>query len=398
MDREPNWINLIQNATAKILVHFSVGDESLRSVSCKIKLKLMQITEEALIKEYYKALVARDEDYLDKFYVGVRTTGIFCISTCRARKPKYENVDFYETVQDVLRAGYRPCKICKPTENRNEPPADILQAMQMVKDSEEQKVKDYELKLAGLSPEKIRRWFNTHHGMTFQAYQRMLRINNAFQELQNGRSVSQSAHNSGYDSLSGFGYTFKKLTGLTPAEVKKKNIILMTRLDTPIGPMFCCSTDRGICLLEFTDRRMLESEFEDLQKRLDAIIVAGTNEHIDLLKKELTLYFEGSLTEFSVALYTPTTPFRQQVWDKLGQIPFGETASYKEQAIKLGNPNAVRAVANANGHNRIAIVIPCHRIIGSDGSLTGYAGGLDRKEWLLIHEGSYQPPAQLSMF
>jgi len=275
----------------------------------------------------------------------------------RARKPKYENVDFYETVQDVLRAGYRPCKICKPTENRNEPPADILQAMQMVKDSEEQKVKDYELKLAGLSPEKIRRWFNTHHGMTFQAYQRMLRINNAFQELQNGRSVSQSAHNSGYDSLSGFGYTFKKLTGLTPAEVKKKNIILMTRLDTPIGPMFCCSTDRGICLLEFTDRRMLESEFEDLQ-----------------------------------------TPFRQQVWDKLGQIPFGETASYKEQAIKLGNPNAVRAVANANGHNRIAIVIPCHRIIGSDGSLTGYAGGLDRKEWLLIHEGSYQPPAQLSMF
>jgi len=362
------------------------------------KSHLMRISEESQIKEYYKALVDRDESYLDKFYVGVKTTGIFCISTCRARKPKFENVDFYESVKDVLREGYRPCKVCKPTENRDHPPADILRAMKMVTESPEHKVKDYELKLAGLSPEKIRRWFNTHHGMTFQTYQRMLRINNAFQELQNGKTVSQSAHNSGYDSLSGFGYTFKKLTGLTPEEVKNKSIILMTRLDTPIGPMFCCSTERGICLLEFTDRRMLESEFEDLQRRLDAIIVAGTNAHIKLLQKELAQYFDGSLTSFTVALDTPTTPFRQQVWDKLVEIPFGNTASYKDQAIKLGNPKAVRAVANANGHNRVAIVIPCHRIIGSDGSLTGYAGGLDRKEWLLTHEGSYQPPAQLSMF
>lgn len=358
----------------------------------------MQITEENIIKEYYKALVDRDESYLNKFLVGVKTTGIFCISTCRARKPKYENVVFFEDVKDVLRHGYRPCKICKPTENKNEPPTDILKAVQMVKDAEDKKIQDWQLKEAGLSPEKIRRWFNKHHGITFQAYQRMLRINNAFQELRTGKSVTDSAFESGYDSLSGFGYTFKKLTGLSPEEAKGKNIILMTRLNTPVGPMFACSTDKGICLLEFTDRRMLESEFEDLQRRLDAIILYGTNDHLKQLKIEIEEYFNKKRTEFKVALDTPTTVFRQQVWDKLREIPFGMTASYKEQAIKLGNEKAVRAVANANGHNRIAIVIPCHRIIGSDGNLTGYAGGLDRKKWLLQHEGSYKVPPQLSMF
>ncbi len=358
----------------------------------------MKISDEAIIQEYYDALVSRDEKYLDTFLVGVKTTGIFCISTCRARKPKYENVEFFDDVKDVLRHGYRPCKICKPTDNRNEPPEDIILAMKLVQDSEDKKIQDWQLKEAGLSPEKIRRWFNKHHGITFQAYQRMLRINHAFQELQSGKSVTDSAFESGYNSLSGFGYTFKKLTGLTPEEAKEKNIILMTRFDTPVGPMFACSTEKGICLLEFTDRRMLETEFEDLQRRLDAIIVSGENAHLKQLKQEMKEYFAKERTSFDVALDTPTTAFRQQVWDKLIEIPFGTTASYKEQAIKLGNVNAVRAVANANGHNRVAIVIPCHRIIGSDGSLTGYAGGLDRKKWLLQHEGSYKAPAQLSMF
>lgn len=358
----------------------------------------MKITNEAILREYYNALVNRDKAYLDTFLVGVKTTGIFCISICRARKPKYENVEFFDDVKDVLRHGYRPCKICKPTENKNEPPEFILQAMKMVQESEDEKIQDWQLKKAGLSPERIRRWFNTNHGMTFQAYQRMLRINNAFQELQSGKSVTDSAFDSGYNSLSGFGYTFKKLTGLSPEEAKKKKIILMTRLDTPVGPMFACSTEKGICLLEFTDRRMLETELEDLQRRLDSLILLGTNDHLKQLKKEIEEYFNKERTTFEVALDTPTTAFRQQVWEKLREVPYGQTASYKEQAIKLGNPNAVRAVANANGQNRIAIVIPCHRIIGSDGSLTGYAGGLDRKKWLLQHEGSYAAPAQLSFF
>jgi len=358
----------------------------------------MQIVDTEEVRKYYTALVERDERFIGIFYVGVKTTGIFCIATCRARKPKFENVEFFTDVKDLLRNGYRPCKICKPTEHTNEPPEDVVIALSLLNKSKERKVSDGQLKQAGISPERIRRWFNKHHGITFQAYQRMIRINLAYQELKKGNSVSDSAYSSGYESLSGFGYSFKKIVGKSPEQSKDKAIILIDRITTPIGPMFVCSTENGICLLEFTDRRMLETEFEDLQKRLDAVILPGENDHIQQLKQELAEYFQGERKSFEVALDTPTTPFRQKVWDMLVQIPYGKTASYKEQAIKIGNPNAVRAVANANGQNRVAIVIPCHRVIGSDGSLTGYAGGLDRKKWLLELEGSYKKPNQLSMF
>ncbi|MFT6655416.1 MAG: AraC family transcriptional regulator of adaptative response [Marinomonas primoryensis] len=153
--------------------------------------------------------------------------------------------------------------------------------------------------------------------------------------------------------------------------------------------MFVCATDDGICLLEFVDRRMLETEFEDLQRRLKAPIVAGENAHTKQLKQELEEYFLGSRQVFTVPLQTPGTDFQNGVWQALGTIPYGETASYQEQATRLNNPKAVRAVARANGMNRIAIVIPCHRVIGKDGSLTGYAGGLERKRWLLDHEKAH---------
>lgn len=358
----------------------------------------MQIDNQKDIQRYYDALVRRDEQFVGIFYVGVKTTGIFCISTCRARKPKFENVLFYNGVQDVLRAGFRPCKVCKPTNHTHEPPADVKQALQLLKDSEGCRVNDHDLRSAGLAPEKIRRWFNKNHGITFQAYQRMIRINTAYQSLKSGKKVTDVAYESGYESLSGFGYTFKKLTGKTPDAGLEKSVILIHRLTTPLGPMYACATDRGICLLEFTDRRMLETEFEDLQKRLDATILVGTNEHIQQLVQELQEYFDGSRISFDVSLHTPSTPFREQVWTLLQDIPYGKTVSYMQQAIKIGNPKAVRAVASANGHNRVAIVIPCHRVVGSDGSLTGYAGGLDRKKWLLQHEGAWDKNEQLTMF
>jgi len=358
----------------------------------------MEIVETKTIQRYYDALIKKDPQFLGIFFVGVNTTGIFCVSTCTARKPKYENVTFYDDMKDLLRHGYRPCKVCKPATQSNEPPADILKALTLLKDSPLHKVNDQNLREAGLQPEKIRRWFNTNYNMTFQAYQRMIRINTAYQNLKSGKKVTDSAYDSGYESLSGFGYTFKKLIGKSPNDAAKKNIILMHRLTTPLGPMYACASDDGICLLEFTDRRMLETEFEDLQHRLDATILAGANKHIKQLEKELKEYFDGDRKIFDVSLHTPTTPFRQKVWDLLLTIPFGKTVSYQDQANGIKNPKAVRAVASANGHNRVAIVIPCHRVIGSDGSLTGYAGGLDRKKWLLKHEGAYKHGDQLEIF
>lgn len=348
----------------------------------------MQITSEEQIQRYYSALIEKDPQFVGIFFAAIKTTGIFCISTCRARKPKFQNVLFFSNSKDTLKEGFRPCKVCKPTNQVFEPIPEVKEALELLQKSPLQKISDYELRKAKLSPEKIRRWFKQNHEITFQTYQRMIRINTAFQELKNGKSVTSSAFESGYNSLSGFGYTFKTLTGKSPKEGKDKSIILISRLATPLGPMFVCATDKGICLLEFTDRRMLETEFRDLQNRLNAVILIGENEYTRLLKKELSEYFEGTRFDFTIPLHTPGTEFQNQVWNELKNIPFGETRSYQEQAIILKNPKAVRAVASANGHNRIAIVIPCHRVIGKDGSLTGYAGGLDRKKWLLDHEST----------
>ncbi|PTX62073.1 O-6-methylguanine DNA methyltransferase [Kordia periserrulae] len=150
--------------------------------------------------------------------------------------------------------------------------------------------------------------------------------------------------------------------------------------------MFICATEHGVCLLEFVDRRMLETEFKDLQKRLQAVIIFGENAHITQAKKEIEAYFEGTRKKFEVQLETPGTDFQQQVWSCLRQIPYGVTTSYQQQAENIGNLKAVRAVASANGYNRIAIIIPCHRVIGKNGQMTGYGGGIERKKWLINHE------------
>lgn len=358
----------------------------------------MKISDSKQVERYYKALVNKDPQYVGVYYVGVKTTGIFCISTCTARKPRPDNVTFYDDMKDLLREGYRPCKVCKPTSRSQEPPDFVQTALELLKDSEESRVSDSDLRAAGLQPERLRRWFNNHHSMTFQAYQRMIRINTAYQQLQKGSKVTDTAFQSGYGSLSGFSHAYKQLMGASPQQAADQTVILINRVSTPLGSMYMCATDQGICLLEFTDRRMLETEFEDLQHRLKAVILAGTNTHMKQLESELAEYFSGTRTAFDVSLHTPTTPFRQKVWNLLQEIPYGTTVSYRDQALKLRNPKAVRAVANANGHNRVAIVIPCHRVIGSDGSLTGYAGGLDRKRWLLKHEGAISDTEQLEMF
>jgi len=346
----------------------------------------MLITEKKKIDTFYKALLNREQSFVGIFFVGVKTTSVFCIATCRARKPKLENVEFYTTFKEALDNGYRPCKICKPTQNANEAPEQVATAMELVKNHPKEKITDYKLRQQQISPEVVRRWFKKNYGMTFHAYQRMVRINNAFMELKSRKKVTATAFDTGYESLSGFGYTYKKLLGDSPQNSLDKNIILISRLTSPIGPMFVCATDHGICLLEFVDRRMLETEFKDLQRLLKAKIITGENEHIKQVKKELAAYFEGKRTSFDVPLHTPGTAFQNTVWNALQQIPYGETTTYSIQAAKINNPKAIRAVAAANGYNRISILVPCHRVIGSDGKLTGYGGGIERKRWLLNHE------------
>lgn len=335
---------------------------------------------------YYKAIKEKDSQFLGTFFFGVKTTGIFCIPTCRARNPKKENVVFYTSSKEMLQNGFRPCKICNPISYIENQPEEITQAIELIRKNPFEKITDFKLKSHGLKPEKIRRWFKKYHGVTFHAYQRMVRINLAFSSLKKGENITGSAFDTSYESLSGFGYTFKNIIGSSPQKSKEKNIILINRLNTPLGNMFVCSTEKGICLLEFSDRKMLENELKDLKKEQNGVFLVGENNHIKQLKKELKEYFDGKCKSFNIELDIKTSDFQDKFQDILRKIPYGKTTTYQDFAENLNK--SLSEIKTANGKNKIAIVIPCHRVIDKSGNLTGYSGGLERKEWLLRHEKS----------
>ncbi|WP_436517757.1 bifunctional transcriptional activator/DNA repair enzyme AdaA [Ekhidna sp. To15] len=334
--------------------------------------------------EMYQALLDKNSQYEGVFIVGVKTTGIFCRPTCSARKPKYENVEFFTSTKEALTNGYRACKVCRPMKEYQSSPDWLLPLLNTVENEPDKKWKDYELTQLGFSPSRVRRYFNKTHGITFQAYLRMSRINKAFLKIKEGQTVTQSAFEQGYNSLSGFSETFKNMTGFSPG--KEGQIITINRVSTPLGPMMIGVTDDGLCLLEFTDRKMIETQLEVIKRRMRAEMVTGKHPMIELVSKQLDEYFEGKRKNFDVPLVVPGTEFQQKVWNALMEISYGVTRSYKQQADVVGDVKAVRAVARANGENRISIIIPCHRIIGSDGSIVGYGGGIQRKQWLLKHE------------
>jgi AraC family transcriptional regulator of adaptative response/methylated-DNA-[protein]-cysteine methyltransferase len=337
-------------------------------------------------KTAYKALIDKDPQYEGLFFAGIKTTGIFCRPTCRARKPKKENVEFFHTSKEAMENGYRPCRICRPLEYPDETIREIKTLLGDIEKDPSRKITDFELTGRGIEPNRVRRWFLKNHGMTFHAYQRMFRINNALKKIKRGHKVIEAAYDSGYESLSGFQHTFKKTTSGNPSESKNGNVLSFERISTPLGPMIMIGSEEGIHLLEFTDRRKLETELKQLEKYFKAVILPGTNKHMRKLKYQLDQYFEGKMKQFDIRLKTFGTEFQKKAWEALLKIPYGKTRSYKMQAEIIGHPKAVRAVGTANGCNRLAIVIPCHRVIGENGKLTGYGGGLWRKQWLLNHE------------
>ncbi len=334
-------------------------------------------------EELYQASCAKNMDYEGVFWMGVKTTGIFCRPTCTARKPKFINVEFFSTTKDAILKGYRPCKLCKPLENLDSTPQEIVCLLDELSQNPMLVLKDWDLKERGLEPATLRRWFIKHHGMTFHAYKRMYKLNTAFKKIHQGEPILDTALDIVYESLSGFTESFKTIFGLSPKYSSHKKILQLKRIETPLGTMMACADESGICLLEFSDRKALPTELKQISAHFNAEILQGENRHFQLLEKELNSYFSGVLKTFSVPLSPVGTSFQQSVWEVLRNIPYGETWSYARQAILLGDSKKVRAVANANGANKISIIIPCHRVIGSNGKLTGYGGGVWRKQKLL---------------
>jgi len=347
----------------------------------------------------YKALAQHDTGFEGVFIAAIKTTGIFCRPGCPARTPNPENVVFFADSGAALAAGFRPCKRCRPMAPLGEAPEWLAGLLAAVEEERTRRWRDRDLVAMGLEPRRVRRWFLEQHGMTFHAYQRARRLGLALGALQErppgsatpSGSVTEAIAEAGYESESGFREAFGRLFKANPSATKTQSRIEVGRLTTPLGPMVfgvqCrADGDEKLVLLEFTDRRALESQLEVLAKRTGAVMAPvgrGTSALVRQLHSELQAYFAGDLQEFTVPLAAPGTPFQEEVWAALLAIPYGATQSYADIAAAVGRPGATRAVGTTNGKNRIAIVIPCHRVVRSDGSLSGYGGGVWRKRALL---------------
>ncbi len=330
-----------------------------------------------------RALAKRDRSFEGLVFVAVRTTGIFCRPGCPARTSRPENVDFFATAREALFAGFRPCLRCRPLAPRDAPPEWLVTLLAAIESEPQRRWRDADLRARQLDPTRVRRWFVRQHGMTFQAYSRARRLGTALSELRRGHKLDAVALDHGFESHSGFRDAFARWFGAPPGRARRADCITFAWIESPLGPLIAAAVDEGLCLLEFTDRRMLEAQLKRLRRCFDRPALEGDHPHLAQLRRELAEYFAGTRQRFEVPLHAPGSDFEQRVWRELQRVPCGETRSYVELARAIGAPKAARAVGRANGMNRLAIVIPCHRVIRDDGSVGGYGGGKWRKERLL---------------
>ena len=319
---------------------------------------------------YYQALLDKNQEFEGTFFVGVKTTGVFCRPTCPARKPKFENCEFYQSAQEALLAGFRPCKRCRPLSYPGEVSELIQKLVEAVEAHPEKRWKDADFEAFSVDASTARRQFKKRFNMTFVEYARARRMGIAFEKIRNGEAITESQIDTGYESSSGFRDAFSKIMGAAPSKLNQQlKLLYASWIDTSFGSMIAIADESQLYLLEFVERRGLEREIEQLRIKLKAAIIPGKTQPIESIKKELDLYFSGQLKEFKTPIFVIGSPFQKLVWEELQRIPYGETRSYLQQAVAIGKPTAFRAVANANGCNQLAIIIPCHRIINSTGEL-----------------------------
>jgi AraC family transcriptional regulator of adaptative response/methylated-DNA-[protein]-cysteine methyltransferase len=379
-------IGILEKITLDFNVHFSVDNES--ELLYPFRQQLRSTTRSAMgalpsRNEMERAYRTSDPAYDGVFYLGVKTTGVFCRPSCGARKPIGRNVEYFATPREALFAGYRPCKRCAPLSAIGTPPRWVDRLIDAVERTPWKRLKDAELRALGIDPARARRFFRRNHGMTFQSYCRSRRLGQALKQIRRGDRIDDVALGFGYDSHSGFREAFRRTFGTPPGRARSTLSITVMWLDSPLGPLIAGATDTELVLLEFTDRRMLDRQFAALRRYFKRPIVPGTNPVLAKTREELKRYFAGELRKFTLPMNVPGTDFQRRVWKGLQEIPYGKTISYDQLARKIGVPRALRAVGHSNGLNRIAIVLPCHRVVNKRGTLGGYGGGLWRKRALL---------------
>jgi AraC family transcriptional regulator of adaptative response/methylated-DNA-[protein]-cysteine methyltransferase len=334
----------------------------------------------------YEALKNKDTAIGHSFILAVTSTGIFCRPGCPARLPKRENCVFYQLPSEALKAGYRPCKRCHPLGGENKK---LERLMQDIHVSPEEDWSESRLKELGFAPTTLRRQFKAHTGFGFGEYIRLVRLGCAARSLQKGESVIMAQLEAGFESASGFRAAYGDMFGVSPSQTKSQSAspLSLAWIETTMGRMVVITDEAALYLLEFTNRVKMLDQVKRLHRLHKRPIITGRTVITDKIETELKAYFEGKLKSFNTPLVLTGTDFQKQTWDQLCQIPYGETRSYADLAIAVGNEKAVRAVAGSNAKNGLALIVPCHRVIAKDGTLGGYAGGLDRKRALLRLEG-----------
>jgi len=340
--------------------------------------------------ERWQALLTRDANADGAFYTCVHTTGIYCRPTCPARKPKRENVTFVATRADAVRAGFRACKRCKPDEltGHAEHQADIIaKACALIEKSDDRLTLDQLAESAGMSRFHFHRLFKKMTGVTPKSYAGAHRADRVRDQLTQTSTVTEAIYGSGFGSNGRFYATSAKLLGMTPSDFRaggQGTTIQFAIGDCSLGSILVAATEMGVCSI------MMGADPEPLISQLhgrfpNAHILDGGDAFTQTVT-DVVNYVEEPSRGLDLPLDIRGTAFQQRVWEALREVPAGMTASYSEIAARIGSPKAVRAVASACARNEIAVAIPCHRIIGQNGSLTGYRWGTERKQTLLERE------------
>jgi len=328
----------------------------------------------------YAAFMARDPCHDGKFVVAVKTTGIYCKPSCPARRPRRENIEFFETSGAAQSAGYRPCMRCLPDDVSRDRVA-VEKARALLNASEERISLEGLAKAVGYAPHHFQRLFKRAHGLSPAAYARALRVERAKAALASESKVTDAIYKAGYSGPSRFYSDMKGQLGMSASTWKNGGAgerIRYAIVETGLGMMLLAGTEKGLCRLSFNeDEAALRKHFPN------ADIISADAEFETLAQKVARVVDAPDQPQEHIPLDIRGTDFQQAVWGALCAIPQGETRSYAQIAAEIGRPKAVRAVGTACGDNMIAVLIPCHRVLRSDGALGGYAYGLDIKRRLL---------------
>ena len=339
----------------------------------------------------WNAIIAKDRAADGEFFYSVRTTGVYCRPSCAARPARRENVAFHLTAAEAEAAGFRPCKRCKP----DQPPmaerqaAMVAQACRSIEAAEEAPDLETLAAQAGVSPFHFHRVFKSVAGVTPKAYADAHRAGRVREALATSGTVTEAIYDAGFNSGGRFYAQSAQVLGMTPTRFRaggEAAVIKFAVGECSLGSILVAATDRGVCAILLGDDP--EALAHDLQDRFSRAELVGGDAEFEALVAQVVGFVEQPGLGLDLPLDVRGTAFQQRVWQALREIPAGETAGYREIAEKIGSPRAVRAVAQACAANAIAVAIPCHRVVRTDGALSGYRWGVERKRALLDREAA----------